>query len=187
MKRSLFSIRAGSTSSSGSGGRRARRSFARAVPWILVALVGSLPAHAAGDAAPAADPRPVPELLDPRQVLRAPEVSSKEMAGRAVFIVGALGDLYTTKRGFDAGLREANPLVRPFKGEREALTALVLMKVCTWFLIGHSGGDGERGHRFRGYLSLGSGIVQLGIGFTNWQTIHRARERAVPPLSSSAP
>jgi hypothetical protein len=104
------------------------------------------------------------------------------------FLVGAAYDLYTTKRAFDVGLREANPLLRPFANRRGGLAAVLVSKVAAWWILGRVGGDAADDGKVRVSLYVGVGVIQMGIGFANRSAIRRARDRGsapgLPPVPS---
>ena len=144
----------------------------RSVPIVIVLALGhTVPADAQGD-------------LAPLRWSHHEKASAIERAGVALYIVGGLYDLYTTKRGLDASLHEANPLLSDRSDARRTLLRAAVAKVGLGILIGKTG----RSERSRARWFFTCGGVQLGAGLANRRTIRRelAGEPG-PSLAIAAP
>jgi hypothetical protein len=137
------------------------------VAWLLTAL-GSV---MAGEGSSSDIPLP-PEITSQR--IEVHEGKSLKSAGIAVYVAGALYDLYTTKRAMDAGLQESNPLLSRSSDPNRTLAAAAVAKVGIAIVIGKAGRRG--GDRARGAWFLSCGIIQLGAGFLNRRATIQERD-----------
>jgi len=160
----------------------AARRFISIAPavWLLTAPGLALAGDGASSEIPVA-----PEISSQR--FEAPEGKSLKSAGIAVYVAGALYDLYTTKRAMDAGLHESNPLLNRSADPNTTLATAAVAKVGLAFVIGKAGRRGS--DRSRGAWFLSCGIIQLGAGFYNRSATIRERDAytAGPTVGTVAP
>jgi hypothetical protein len=123
---------------------------------------------------------PRPERVAGRSLLRA---------GIAVYALGALYDLYTTKRALDAGLREGNPLLRGSGDPGRTLARGAVAKFGFAFVVGTVGRRGQTGTRARATVFFACGAIQLGLGIANRNATVREREAfsTLPPPDTIPP
>ncbi len=106
-------------------------------------------------------------------------------AGYAVYVVGALFDLYTTKRALDAGLNESNPLMNGSRDPDRTLVRGSAVKIGFALLIARA--TKRHGGRATGAWLMSYGIVQLGAGMHNLNATRAARADALlPPATTVA-
>jgi len=158
---------------------------ARRAPLLLVVLL-ALPWSSAG----AGETWPPEIHIDPNDAKIALRVEEDrhgrnlKRAGYALFAAGALYDLYTTKRGLDAGLREVNPTISHAGSPGDELAMGVAVKIGVFFLL--EGLTRKQSDRTKGISFLTFGVLQLGVGISNRMVTLHAREQSAARASKAA-
>jgi hypothetical protein len=152
---------------------------------VTVALTAALLSARAADDVPSNPPfDPLgPEVTSPS--FGEGQGKSLKAAGIALYVAGAVYDLYTTKRAIYAGLSESNPLLRSSGNPNRTLLTAAVAKIGVGFVIGSAGRRG--GDHARGAWFVSCGVLQIGVGVANRSaTIWEREATPVPPPPTTA-